>query len=856
MRLLATVAWRSHRRHPGLALLAIIGIALGVAVSTAIALANAAARQAFTDSLGGLVGHATHQVVAGSHGLPETAYAAIRVAAMAHGAAVAPVVEAEVAVVERPGRTLHLLGVDVFAEAPFRDATQPVLHGRAFPVARLLTEPGTVVLSQTTAADLGLSEGQTFHIRHGSTMPAVTLIATLADSGNAVTRQVAFALCDIATAQELLGRPGRVDYLDVRMDDEATSAAAAITAVLPAGAELVPASRRSDSLRQLTEAFHTNLSALGLIALVVGMFLIANTASFAVVRRRELFARLRAHGTTPGQILGMVMGEALTAGVLASLLGVLLGTVLAKLLLRLVARTIGDLYANIGQPVIAIEPLIIVQGLLLGIGATLLAAWLPALDAARSAPRLGLVASTHEHAWRRALPWLAVGGAALLGLCALILFACPPTINAGFVGLGCGLIAAALVVPVLVVPVVTVLAWPWRRFPVVTLAARAVGANLSRTGIAVAALSVACAAALGMTLMVASFRLALNTWLATTLTADVYVAAPRLIAARVGETPLAPAVVERLLAVPGIASVVPKRDAIISVQFPNGVSDDATLAAFTPRAESRAAFVARPAFASEAARDAAWVAFAAGAVFITEPFATHRHLQVGQELILLTPAGRRPVTIAAVMVDYSSDAGAVYLHRQYYQNWFADDSVTALAMDAAPGISADELSARLRQAAGDAPLSITSSRALTVASLTVFDRTFAITTVIRWLAAGVAVLGLIAALAAVQVERARTTARLRACGVTPNEVIGLALYECLFTGAAAGLLAVPMGMALAAGLTHVINRRSFGWSMALDIEGWQLLLTVALAASAAVAAGFFPAWRASRRPLAEALHAD
>jgi len=61
---------------------------------------------------------------------------------------------------------------------------------------------------------------------------------------------------------------------------------------------------------------------------------------------------------------------------------------------------------------------------------------------------------------------------------------------------------------------------------------------------------------------------------------------------------------------------------------------------------------------------------------------------------------------------------------------------------------------------------------------------------------------------------------------------------------------------LAAGLTHVINRRSFGWSMTLQIDWGQLFLTVALAAAAAVVAGLFPAWRASRRPLAEALHAD
>lgn len=852
MRLLATIAWRSHRQHPWLAALAILGVALGVAVATAIALANAAARQAFTESVTGIVGNATHQVVGGSAGVPEEAYAAIRAAALAHGGAAAPVVEAEVAVCDLPGRTLQILGIDPFAEAPFRTGTSSRQRGRSIPLATLLTTPDAIIVSQATADALHL--GKVVRIRHGSARHDLHLIGVMPDDGNALTRSATIAVCDISTAQEVLGRIGVLDRIDLLLPDG--EAVSAITAVLPAGADLVPAARRGDSLRQLTEAFQTNLSALGLIALVVGMFLIANTASFAVVRRRELFSRLRAHGATPGQILGLVLGEAALAGVLAAILGVALGVALAHVLLRLVTRTIGDLYASIGPAAVSIDGGIVGQGLLLGVVATVLAALWPAYDAARSAPRLGLLRTTPEQAWRRALPWLAAGGGGLLIACGIILKFLPSTITVGFVGLGAGLVGAAVLVPVCLVPVVRVLAWPWRHRPLVTLASRAVSANLSRTGIAVAALSVACASALGMTLMVASFRLALDTWLAATLTADVYVSAPRLIAARVGDQPLDAELTARLLAVPGIAAVTPKRDAVVGVIFPDGGTDNVALAAFEPSPDHLGSFVARPAFASDAARDAAWAAFAAGAVFITEPFATHRSLQTGDVITVRTPSGDQHLPIAAVLVDYSSDQGAIYLHRARYRAWFGDDRITALALTATPEVGADELSRRLRVVAGDAPLSITASRTLKAASMTVFDRTFAITEVIRWLAAGVAVLGLIAALAAVQFERARTTARLRAAGVTPGEVIMLALSECLLTGIAAGILAIPIGIALAAGLTHVINRRSFGWSMDLHVDLWQLALTIALAAGAAALAGLLPAWRASRTNIVEALHAD
>jgi putative ABC transport system permease protein len=327
-----------------------------------------------------------------------------------------------------------------------------------------------------------------------------------------------------------------------------------------------------------------------------------------------------------------------------------------------------------------------------------------------------------------------------------------------------------------------------------------------------------------------------------------------LIAARVGDQALSPELVERVLAVPGIRDVISKRDTVVPVGMPDGRVLDVTVAAFAPLPDSRLQFPARPAFRDDQARNAAWDAFSAGAAFVTEPFAAKQNVRTGDRLQLRTPTGNREVVIAAVLVEYSSDQGYVYVDLAQYRAWFSDQAVTALALTALPGVTDEELAARVRTAAGDIPLAVTPGTTLKSASLTVFDRTFAITAVIRWLAAGVAVLGLIGALAAVQLERARTTARLRALGLTPRGVIGLATAECLLTGLAAGILAVPIGIGVAAGLTHVINRRSFGWSMELTVDPWQLVLTVFLAAGAAGIAGLLPAWRASRLRVAEALH--
>ena len=829
-------SFRSHARHPALAVLAIVGIALGVAVTVAIALANRAAREAFADSVTEVVGNATHQIVAGSAGLDERDYPALRAAIRARGGQAAPVIDAEVALVDQPGQVVRLLGIDPFAERPFRARTA-AFSGGDVRIDRLLTEPGTAL-----AANLPVG---LVRIRHGTRFAVLDITARLASTTTA-TKVIAV---DIATAQEVLGCLGRLDRIDVILPDGAESLP------LPPGADLVPAARRGEALQQLTAAFHTNLTALGLIALVVGMFLVANTASFAVVRRRELFARLRAHGATPGQIVSLVLGEVALAGFAASFLGVVAGSLLAQLLIRLVSRTIGDLYVPIAPLLAMPAPTVLLQGVLLGTLASVLAAIVPAREAACIVPRLGLLRSAVEANAVRSAKWLvvlaAVGG--LAGGAVLWLL---PGIVAGFSGLGLLLVAAAALVPVLTVPLTRVLGWPWRQQPLAALAVRAIAVNRSRTGLAVAALSIACAAALGMTLMVSSFRTALTTWLATTLTADVYVSAPRLIAARVGDQPLAPDLVARILAVPGIRSVISKRDTIVPVGLPDGRLLDVTVAAFAPLPDSRQQFPARPAFANEAARNAAWDAFANGAAFVTEPFAAKQRVRTGDRLQLRTPSGNREVVIAAVLVEYSSDQGYVYVDLAQYRAWFNDQAVTALALNADVGVNGEELATRVRQVAGDVPLAVTPGATLKSASLTVFDRTFAITAVIRWLAAGVAVLGLIGALAAVQLERARTTARLRALGLTPRGVIGRATAECLLTGTAAGLLAVPIGIGVAAGLTHVINRRSFGWSMDLTIDPWQLILTVLLAAGAAGVAGLLPAYRASRVRIAEALHEE
>src|SRR5205823_3842543 len=180
-----------------------------------------------------------------------------------------------------------------------------------------------------------------------------------------------------------------------------------IARALPAGAELTRAGARADAAAQMTRAFALNLTALSLLALVVGMFLIYNTMTFSVVQRRPLIGMLRALGVTRGEIFTLVMVEALVIGAIGTAAGLALGIVMAQGLLRLVTRTINDLYFVLSVREVILTPLALVMSAVLGLGATLAAALAPALEATGARPREVLTRSRLDARTRRAVPAIA-----------------------------------------------------------------------------------------------------------------------------------------------------------------------------------------------------------------------------------------------------------------------------------------------------------------------------------------------------------------------------------------------------------------------------------------------------------------
>ncbi len=190
-------------------------------------------------------------------------------------------------------------------------------------------------------------------------------------------------LADISTAQELLESSGRLDRIDLILAPEEV---VPLAESLPAGLRLETPAARTRVMMEMIQAFQTNLSAMSLLAMLVGAFLIYNTMTFSVLRRRRLLATLRVVGVSRQCLFRLLLLEVMLLGLIGTGLGLVLGTLTAHYLVHLVTRTINDLYFVLMVTQLILQPLVLLKACLIGLGVTLLAGLAPAIEAAGSLP--------------------------------------------------------------------------------------------------------------------------------------------------------------------------------------------------------------------------------------------------------------------------------------------------------------------------------------------------------------------------------------------------------------------------------------------------------------------------------------
>jgi putative ABC transport system permease protein len=655
-------------RHPWQLALALLGICIGVAVMVAVDLANESSRRAFLLSMDAVNGEASHQIIAGPAGVDEDLYARLRVE---HGMrSIAPVVSGYIRYQET---TLQVLGVDLFAEREFRNYS---LSGRnensvvtsrssgrsaADVISRILTIPGALLTSERTAGMLGLEVEDEFRVTAAGKEHDAVLVGLFAPQQQG--RLDNLLLTDISSAQQWLDMHGRLTRIDVRIPADDEGLQRQLESILPPDTQLLSAAGRTQTTMDMSNAFMTNLTAMSLLALLIGIFLIYNSVAFAVLQRRGLIGVLRALGLTRGQTFSLILLEGIMLGIVGAILGLLLGIWLGEQLLHLVARTISDHYFVVNVTNVSIAPASIIKGLTAGLGATVVAAAVPAIEASSYQPRLAMTRSVLEHRTNKSLPIIAIAGLLAALLATLILVLSGTNLVAGLVAMFLLILGFALCIPITVrataralAPLAGKLAGTSGR-----LAISGIAASLSRTGVAIV-------------------RDSVSEWLGNTLQSDIYVGVAR--------GSLDPDLVADLVTAPGIASYSTRRRTWLETE--------------TGRVQLIVLRMAPGSYAGTAIRegdpDEIWQQFdEEGAVLVSDPYAYRHDVGRGDTIRLKTKNGDRVFRIAAVYQSYDANGGAILMSRHTYDIFFADATINSIGIYLADGADIDSVMDELRQ---------------------------------------------------------------------------------------------------------------------------------------------------------------
>ncbi len=817
---------------------------MGVAIVVSIDIANHSSSKAFNLSMDAVAGKTTHQIVGTSEGIDNSYYTWLRVEKGIRN--IAPIIESFVSLPGTNKKIFRLLGVDFFAERPFRNYLSQTGISIDGELKDFLTKPNSIIISEEGLKELDKSVNDSIKIIINGKEKYLYIIGFITtDDQNKSTLENLF-ITDIASAQELTEKKNKIDYIDLIITSEEEEEK--IKSLLPDGFELQKSGSRSETAEQMLEAFNINLTSLSLLALIVGLFLIYSTMTFSVVQRKVLIGTLRSIGVTSQQISGIILREAFIVGTIGTLLGFVLGYLISKYLIVFISQTINDLYYVVNVREIYVSPLIIIKGIGLGIIATVLSALKPAKEASMVHPRSAMIRSEQETTLLKKVPIMSVVGVISLIVGALILLIPSKNIWLSYLGILPIIVGFALLTPLVIILVEKIFSPLYKSLFGISgkIASRSIIQNISRTYIAIAALALAVAATVGVGTMISSFRVTVISWLEARLDADIFITAPSLVSRR-NDAVLSEEILLKIKSQDGVKDLNFYRE----IELYQGDERYRLIASgLSPQSYSGFQF-------KEGNPETAWKNFENGALLISEPFAYKYELDVGSSLKLKTDTGMRDFKIAGIYYDYASDQGLVTIHYNHFQKYWSTKGFSGISVFVNEGYSINNVKKEIQSLeTGGQQLLVRTYKFLRDSSVEIFDRTFIIANVLQILSVIVAFVGILSSLMSLQLERKRELGILRANGFLPSQLFKIVNLQTVLMGLTAGLLALPLGNVLAAILVYIINKRSFGWTMQFDLLPSIMIEALIVSLLAAFLAGVYPGYKMSKTSPINALREE
>jgi putative ABC transport system permease protein len=822
--------------------LTILSIALGVAVVLAIDLAGTAATGSFHSSMETLAGDNDLEIISAG-GVPEDVVGTLK--ALPYALRVSARIE-DYAVAVGTTHSYPLVGFDLISEGEGDEGAASTSLLERTDALRYLGDQNSVWVGQS----LGLNAGDHISLLINDDVRQYIVRGVFPDAHGAD----AAIVMDMAAAQYALNRYGRVDriLLKVPQTTSLEKWQRRFQEALPAGVEVRPAGTGTTENRRMLAAFGWNLRLLSYIALVVGAFLIYNTISVSVVRRRADIGVVRALGANRLDILAAFIGEAASFGVAGALLGLPLGRMLAAGGVKLMSATVESLYLSSRPGSIALNGQSLLLALAIGVGVAIASAYSPAREASQVPPVEAMARGRREYMTRvRKTRDLLL--AALLGLGAAIASQAPAIVGKplfGYLATLLLIVASALAIPAFVDVLTRRSSQLLGRILGVEamLASRSLSGSLRRTSVLVGALSTAIAMMTAVGIMVGSFRQTVLIWMGDQLPADLYMR-PAGDAAADRHPTLTTELADSIAALPGVAAIDRLREYEIS--YDGMPAELGSVELRVLRSYHKADFLSgRPTGTVLAELRNA------NAVIVSEPFANKHHVNRGDSVTLLLGNAKTSFRIADVFYDYSSERGAILMDRETALRYLPDPAPSNMAIYIKPGASIETVRGEIDQAASGHRVLLFSNRDLRREALHIFDRTFAITYALEVVAVIVAVMGVAGALLALVIDRRRELGLLRFLGAASSQVRKLIVLEAGLLGLLATFAGVALGFALSLILIFVINKQSFGWTIRFHWPVAVLLGALTVVNAATLLASLYPASVAVRLNPIEVVHEE
>jgi putative ABC transport system permease protein len=835
-------------REPVRTVLTILAIALGVAVVLAIDLAGKAATGSFRSSLETLAGDNDLEITAAG-GIPEAVVGTL--VTLPFSIRVSPRIEDYVVFADTK-KSLPLIGLDLVAEAngyvqsDSQKIAEPLTRGTSKNLFDHLGDADSIWVGSTT----GHNTGDHIELLINDQARKYTVRGVYPDSNGNESAIV----MDIAAAQQALARRGRVDriLLKVPPTPSLEDWQQRLRTVLPPGVAVRPQGAATNENRRMLAAFRWNLRLLSYISLVVGAFLIYNTISVSVVRRRAEIGIVRALGASRGVILIAFVGEAACFGIAGAIIGLPLGRFMATGAVRLMAATVESLYVSSRPGSIELNATSLLLALVIGVGVAVASAYSPAREASLVSPVEAIARGRREYDVRvhklRDF-WLAL----VLGFAAAAASRAPAIAGKPLLGYLAAILlvaASALAMPAFVATLTSLASrFLGKLFGVESLlASRSLAASLRRTSVLVGALSTAIAMMTAVGIMVGSFRQTVVIWMEDQLPADLYLR-PAGSAAADRHPTISSGLAEELAKLPGVAEV--ERLRIYEISFEGMPASLASADLNVQRSYHDSDFFSgRPKDQVLAElRDS-------NTVVVSEPFTYKHHKKAGDSITLSLGETKTTFRIVDVYYDYSSERGSILMDRNTMLRYLPDPAPSNLAIYVSPQAKLETVRAEVERAAAGHRVLMFSNHDLRTEAIRIFDRTFAITYALEAVAVIVAVMGIAGALLALVIDRRRELGLLRFLGAATGQVRKLILVEAGLLGLLANLAGLALGFLLSLILIYVINKQSFGWTIRFHWPVQILLGALTVVYVATVLAGLYPAQTAARLNPLEVVHEE